>query len=211
MPKVSPPPTGRAEAFARRRERISLEIERAALELFAELGPHEVTTEQIAEAAGISVRTFFRYFPTKDDVLAALPRRHNEAMGRRVAARPADENILEAFIAAAHEPLAEAEEEMVRLWARAIRSDPVGHSQGRGNNSLMVAAFAPVIAKRLGARPTDRRVRLLATVIASATWFAFMEWLESGAKRPLSKMVEESFDVLAELNRHKGGERVGKA
>lgn len=206
MPKPVPPPTGRAEAFARRRERISLEIERAALELFAEHGPNDVTTEQIAEAAGISVRTFFRYFPTKDDVLAALPRRHNEAMGRRVAARPASESILEAFIGAAHEPLAKAEEEMVRLWGRAISSSPVRLSQGRNSNSLMVGAFAPVIAKRLGVRPNDRRVRLLATAIASATWFAFIEWLEGGAKRPLSKMMEESFDVLAELNRHTGRE-----
>lgn len=207
MPGPTPLPNGRAEAFARRRQRIAQEIERAALELFASHGASEVTTEQIAEAAGISVRTFFRYFPTRDDVLAALPRRQNEQMCRRVAARPASESILEAFIAAAHEPLEKAEEDMVRLWGRAIRRAPVRELQGGSADDGMVAAFGAVIAARLGVKRSDRRARLLATAIASVTWFTFMEWIESGAKQPLSKMMESSIDVLAELNRQTGRQR----
>ena len=55
----------RAVSAARSREAIL----DAALELFAEQGYDDTTTEQVAERAGVSPRTFFRYFPTKESVV----------------------------------------------------------------------------------------------------------------------------------------------
>ena len=65
----------------RRRENETLRIVRVALALFLERGPDQVTAEEIAEAAAISRRTFFRYFPSKDDVLVMV---HGRSM-RQVA------------------------------------------------------------------------------------------------------------------------------
>ena len=87
---ISRPP---ADGWQRRRERISLEIERAALELFARSSPEDVTIDHIAEAAGISNRTFFRYFATRDEVLAALPRRSLGRLSELVRARPPSESV----------------------------------------------------------------------------------------------------------------------
>ena len=56
---------------ARRKMQTQREIHRAALELFEEHGVRESTVQQIAEHAGVSPRTFFRYFSTKEQ--AALP------------------------------------------------------------------------------------------------------------------------------------------
>lgn len=66
--------------WERRRARVAHEIEHAALQLFAERSPEEVTIEQIAAAAKISTRTFFRYFTSRDDILVALPRRSLEEL-----------------------------------------------------------------------------------------------------------------------------------
>jgi AcrR family transcriptional regulator len=192
-------------AWARRRERVALHIERAALALFAELGAEEVTVERIAGAAGISVRTFFRYFPTRDAVLLALPRRQNQEMCRRVAARPPGESVLEAFIAAVREPIHPDEHRLVLLWGRAVvNGGPRFLQSAGGSDDGMVAAFGGVIADRLSIDHSDLRAQVVATAIASVMWFAFMRWLESGGTEQLSSVAEECFDVLADLNRHTG-------
>jgi AcrR family transcriptional regulator len=200
MNAVDPTPGG----WARRRERVALYIERKALELFAERGVDEVTVEDIAAAAGISVRTFFRYFPTRDDVLAALPRRENEEMSRRVAARPATESVLEAFIAAVHEPMDAGEQELVLLWGRAILNGAPRSPEGLGPDGGMVAVYSSVIADRLGVEPSDLRVQVVATAIASVTWFAFLQWVSSDGAEPLAVLAEECYDMLADLNRRTG-------
>ena len=59
----------------RRRRLVAAEIEQVALQLFAEKGYANVTTDDIARACNISARTLFRYFAAKRDLLLAVPRR----------------------------------------------------------------------------------------------------------------------------------------
>src|SRR5215831_7252827 len=92
-------------AAPRRRERKKLAtrqaLEDAALRLFAAQGYEQTTVEEIAEAADVAVRTFFRYFSSKQDVLFGevasdrLGRLHTE-----LAARPLTEAPLDSVIAA---------------------------------------------------------------------------------------------------------------
>src|SRR3954470_15216728 len=63
-------PTG-IELREQRRERNAREIQQAAMSLFAARGYADVTVEDIAHEAGISERTFFRYFASKDHLLVA--------------------------------------------------------------------------------------------------------------------------------------------
>ena len=65
LPSASPP------IGLRERKKIKLRrsVQREALRLFAEQGYEDTTVEQIADAADISTTTFYRYFPTKEDVV----------------------------------------------------------------------------------------------------------------------------------------------
>src|SRR3954466_5678630 len=57
----------------RRRAETSLRITEVARRLTAERGLHGFTVEQVCEEVGISRRTFFNYFPTKDDAIIGYP------------------------------------------------------------------------------------------------------------------------------------------
>ena len=60
---------------ARKQEAVQTAIFNAAIELFSRKGFNETTVDEIAEAAGVSQRSFFRYFPAKADVLGfGIPR-----------------------------------------------------------------------------------------------------------------------------------------
>ena len=61
-------------AWEQRRVLVALRIELAGLQLIGERGLDDVTVEQIAKDAGISVRTFFRYFRNVRDIVTAVPR-----------------------------------------------------------------------------------------------------------------------------------------
>src|SRR5262245_10871046 len=86
------------------RERKKVETRRAlqsaAGRLAAELGPDGVTVEAIAAAAGVSARTFFNYFPSKDDAIAGVTPAHSSELLADLVDRPAGETPLEALRAA---------------------------------------------------------------------------------------------------------------
>ena len=66
--------------WSRRRNLLEAKYEQIAWRLFAERGFREVTVDEIAEAAGVSARTLFRYFPSKEDFLLGFTRRGSQAL-----------------------------------------------------------------------------------------------------------------------------------
>lgn len=85
-----PPKEGLRERKRREtRKRIAVE----AFKLFRERGYNAVTVDQIAEAADVSKRTFFDYFPSKDDVVGTWQDSFVTALADAVAARPDGEPI----------------------------------------------------------------------------------------------------------------------
>src|SRR4029450_12945233 len=83
------------ELRERKRTRTRLMIQAEAFRLFAEKGYAETKVEEIADAAAISPRTFFRYFPSKEDVV--LWDEYDPQMAELLAARPAEEPVAESF------------------------------------------------------------------------------------------------------------------
>lgn len=100
--------TGEGAAAPGRRERKKLEtraaLEAAALRLFGEQGYERTTVEEIAEAADVAVRTFFRYFQSKQDVLFGdVAHNLTGRIRAHLAGQPQDQPLVSAVLAALHE------------------------------------------------------------------------------------------------------------
>src|SRR5690348_10261397 len=89
----------------RKKRRTRHAIAGAALRLFAERGYEETTISDIAAAADISPRTFFSYFPSKDDVVFAEMDERLATVRDRLASRPSGETPLATFRRVAEELL----------------------------------------------------------------------------------------------------------
>src|SRR4029453_6257913 len=101
----------------RKRTRTRLMIQTEALRLFIEKGYAQTTVEEIADAAAISPRTFFRYFPSKEDVV--IWDEYDPLALDLLASRPEDEPLAEPFRALLRESLSGLHQrDAARLLAR---------------------------------------------------------------------------------------------
>nr|WP_245713562.1 TetR family transcriptional regulator [Nocardia vaccinii] len=144
---TSSPRTGLRE---RKKERTRRTIRTEAMRLFREQGYAETTVEQIAEAADISPSTFFRYFPSKEQV--AIADDLDPLMIRAVEAQPADLSPLRAFVRATIEVF------------ESLEPDDLEFEYQRMTLIYTVPELASVIA-----RETERNVRLVARLVADRT------------------------------------------
>ncbi len=173
------------------------ELEQLALDLFAERGFEQTTVDDLAEAAGIGRRTFFRYFPSKNDVVygdfdAAL-----EGLRQRLAATPADvplvEGIREAVLAFnALPPGAEAQHR--------VRMSLVLHTPAlQAHSTLRYAGWRAVIAehaaRRLGLKTKDFVPQLMAHQALASAVAAYEQWL-SHPGSDLESLLDQAFRSL---------------
>lgn len=99
------PPGGHEGLRERKKRRTRGEIHRAALEMVLDDGLENVTVERIAERAGISQRTFFNYFPTKDAAILGIAPDAAERYAGDFLSRPADEHAWESVVESVREGL----------------------------------------------------------------------------------------------------------
>jgi mycofactocin system transcriptional regulator len=87
---------GQVHRRGRRRSTNAVELERAAFDLFDRAGFDATTVEDIAAAVGISKRSFFRYFDSKNDVVWGSFGEHLRTMRERFGRCPADQPVMDA-------------------------------------------------------------------------------------------------------------------
>jgi AcrR family transcriptional regulator len=161
------------------RERKKLKTRAAlqdiALRLFREQGYAETTVEQIAEAAEVSPSTFFRYFPTKEDVVLydALDPLLIEAFR----AQPANLSPLQAMRATMREVYGTGAPEIAAQEERATLLLAVPELRMRMLNEFVqtIDAFSVVVGERVGRPPGDFAVRTLVGAVIGvgiAVWLA---------------------------------------
>jgi len=170
-------------------------LEVVALRLFEQRGFDAVTIEDIAAEAQISARTFYRYFPAKEDVLQVAIERRSEALRSALEARPEDEPPLHSLSQALETVLSGEDPAAVRRWIGVIQATPgvlrsvVGGIQLKSHR---------VIAEFFGSRMGLSGDALVPTVLAAATGGVIQagqtQWYLRGGD--LATTVSESLGVL---------------
>ena len=174
-------------------------VERAALDLFTLRGFENVTTDEVADAAGISRRTFFRYFATKADAVWGDFAGHVARLELRLAAADPAQPVLASVCAAYVEvnDYAEAELPLLRERMRLILTEPalLAHSQVRYAEVDQIVSRH--VAARTGASPTDLVPRLVAATTRAAATTAFEAWL-ADERSSLGRHLRLAFDEITE-------------
>ena len=168
----------------RTRRAVHAEITDTALRLFAEQGFDATTVDQIAAAAGISRRSFFHYFGSKEDVVMG----DLEALGRRVRdaleARPATESAWEALREALKTLQGPDTDAVTGLEIAGMYADaPSLRAKHLEKHLRWQELFAPDIERRLGIAPgatADPRARAVIASALAGVDIAVEAWRESG-------------------------------
>lgn len=189
----------------------------AAVRLAAEHGAEKVTVEAISAAAGVSVRTFFNYFDSRDDAFVVVDADAGARMRRAVLDAPAELSPLEALREAMAAELAEAEQqhELWRLHAKVLHASPHLLARGVGAHMAAEADLADAIAQRLrgvggtscpgsGAGPgsvtgpgSGLYPRLLAAVAGAAVRTSMDHWSAHQEEAAFLDVFHEVFTLLA--------------
>lgn len=190
---------GSARAARARRTRAA--IIDAALDLFAVAGYDATTTEAIAARAGVSPRTFFRHFPTKESVILsgeddflqafrAVFRAQPDTIGDIAAMR-------EALVTLA--PGVARRRRWMQVYLRAVETSVALRGQDRLAEENNIASMAAAIAERRALPEPDEHCELLAAVGHLLLARALRTWVNGPERRGPAELLEAEFARLDKL------------
>lgn len=173
-------PSTPASIKSRKRQVVRDALSAAAEELFLARGFEAVTVEEIAQAAGVSRRTFFRYYQSKEDVMAERTDRLGEQLLAELAARPPDEPpllaIRNALVPAVEYGLAEPH--LVRSTIRLLRETSALRRAVMERRNRLEERIAALMEQRMNAASDDNTPMLLAFLTRALHDTAFNAWYD---------------------------------
>jgi AcrR family transcriptional regulator len=182
----------------RKKERTRQQLITSALELFSERGFDAVTVDEIAQRAWVSERTFFRYFPSKEDVLWPDSDEQLAMFAAAIVARPEYERPLEAV---RNTMRALAEQMNVDPSFAIARAAIVAETPGLVARDLLEysrweTTVRDAIRQRTGATDDDVTAAMTAVVAGGALRVAFERWVADGATHGLDEMLVGAFSAI---------------
>ena len=186
----------RASLRERKKAKTRAAIQRCALRLFMEQGYETTTIEQIAEAAEVSPSTFFRYFPTKEDV--ALYDDLDPLMIAAFNAQPAALSPIQALRNALHEVLDQLPNETLERQserARLIFTVPTLRMRMLDQFTDMIGLIAHLAARRTGRKADDLIVRVYAGAVIGGLLASMLD----GAGMSIASFIARMDEALEYL------------
>ncbi|WP_409462408.1 TetR/AcrR family transcriptional regulator [Amycolatopsis sp. GA6-003] len=159
----------------RKKQATRVALREAALRLAIEHGPANVRVDDIAEAAGVSPRTYNNYFSSREEaIVAAVTADRENRIAAAVAERSADTRLAEAVIDAVAEQYNDPGEQS-RDALLLITTNPGLRTAFLDTPAALEAPLQEVIATRVG---DPRTARVLAASVAAAVRVALEQWTQ---------------------------------
>lgn len=171
------------------------------MELFQQRGYAATTVEDIADAAAVSVRTLYRYFPSKEALLFA---RLDAALDAVLAAmRDRDRTLpmlrsLQLSVGGAADTMEDIGEVLKVLWLLAAQDSSL-ESLGVKPVMRWRNAFTSEIASQVELPVNDQRVHVVAAALHGAVTAGVAQWRGSGGQGPLADAVRDALELLGDL------------
>ena len=181
----------------RKKDRTRRMIQAEALRLFTTKGFQATTIQEVAAAADVAPRTFFRYFSSKEEVVFWAD--YQPTLAAFVATRPDDEPAVEALRRGIVEGLAafyhQDRERLLERIKLAFRTAAL-HPRLRQQQAEWADGMARILAERLGARPDDLEVRAVAAAVAATLFVAIEQWQAHDGQGDLGALIDRALDAV---------------
>jgi AcrR family transcriptional regulator len=174
----------------RKKEATRQALHEAAVRLAVEHGPEQVTVEAIADAAGVSRRTFSNYFEGKEQALLYSDRRRLRRLAELMDARPPGESAWTALAAAGQVLVSESSDPRWLAQLRLVKGHPALLQEQVVTYGILERTLADRVAARL---PDDANAALVSRLLAAT----FLATLRVSTQHWLSHPEESLATVLA--------------
>jgi AcrR family transcriptional regulator len=170
----------------------------AAIRLFGERGFEATTVDDIAAAADVSPRTFFRYYPAKVDALFGDFEEREERMRAALAGRARDEPLIESIRRLVLEFIGDflADRELFATRVRLIWAHPVIRAHALEYLARVEDVVAEAVAQELRVDYTDVRPRLVAAVAVGAVRTTSATWAARETQGDPRALADETFELI---------------
>lgn len=185
------------EGLRERKRRQTLQrISEVGLELFATKGYEATTLDEIAAAAGISRRTFFYYFDSKENILLAYMDGYADELKALIVESSPAGAPLDIVRDAVLKLVAPHREPQMIATARIVRQSPALRARNLGRLRQLERAAFEGLCELWPKKESRDRWRLVAMISIGALRLASDTWIEQDGKRALAKYVQEMFKRL---------------
>ena len=185
----------------RARRAMRAELAMLAQDLFADKGYEQTTIDDLVAAAGISRRTFFRYFTSKEDLMLGKYDAWSQMLAEALAARPVDEPVWESLrrtfdVVVEHFEDATLAERALAI-EKIIHEIPALSASELERISRVQGELAELVGARIGLQAfTDPRPAVIAGAALTCVLAAKDVWMTTDRGRPFGALLDEAMGAL---------------
>lgn len=183
----------------RKKQATRDQLVETAFRLFSERGFDNVSAAEIADAVGVSERTFFRYFPVKEDVIFPDAGQRLSHVQQLLADLPSDLSLIDgvrrALVAMSDE--FEGSQAIMLMRAQLVAGTPALRVHVLQREQEWVEEFSAAIAARMNLdQANDLRPELAAAMIVTAFRVVLGQWLRMGGQSDMPAMLDDALAFI---------------